>query len=415
MKGEADPSPPSLSHQISPSALAPWTKSSETSLAMSISPDDALCVICSTVLPDTRFLPCGHVVACDLCATILRTYNAPDAPPCPCCRVLVTSSVRIAAPRPIRPQAEFPCRVRLIFEDTDTVVKFADLPFGGASALGGIFKTLCATVSEKFFPGVPVGREQLRVRFMDPGSLSWADVDDDETLGLAVAMWRHELGRNGGADPGNVPTLRITRLPGPVPPVPAPAPKACGSSPLPPSATAGCAYSGTIRVDIFPTPGFSSDSGDSGDSTSTSFSVASGSGPAPPTCTPPQLTPLAPRRARTPNSDAGDSGGSSPGLEPCRSLTVGSNVVLARGWDLVKGAPGGCLVPGRNHGRIVGGSPAAGFDVIWLAGHSAGAGAGGAPSAWRYDSAALCPDGSPDAAPQDLAVGTQVTWAADDR
>lgn len=55
-------------------------------------PDGQLCVICLLRRKRAAFLPCGHLVCCQLCAISVERQVSPK---CPLCREEIRSSVRI--------------------------------------------------------------------------------------------------------------------------------------------------------------------------------------------------------------------------------------------------------------------------------------------------------------------------------
>ncbi|XVF27070.1 hypothetical protein REPUB_Repub14bG0074700 [Reevesia pubescens] len=57
-------------------------------------PDGELCVICLMRRRRSAFIPCGHLVCCQLCAVSVERELVPK---CPVCRIAIRSSVRIYA------------------------------------------------------------------------------------------------------------------------------------------------------------------------------------------------------------------------------------------------------------------------------------------------------------------------------
>ncbi|CAL1376434.1 unnamed protein product [Linum trigynum] len=55
-------------------------------------PDGQLCVICLMRRRRSAFIPCGHLVCCQVCAISVERESSPK---CPLCRQLIRNSIRI--------------------------------------------------------------------------------------------------------------------------------------------------------------------------------------------------------------------------------------------------------------------------------------------------------------------------------
>ena len=114
----------------------------------------------------------------------------------------MASNVSAAAPA-------WPRRVRLVVEGgEEEAVKYVDMPPQGAPQRAAALR---AAAAEKCFPVTAAA--EVALRFWD--SEFWANVDDDDTVDMAIEIWRHgppsAPGAGGRGGPGDMPTLRVRR------------------------------------------------------------------------------------------------------------------------------------------------------------------------------------------------------------